>query len=83
MNCQQSTAEGSGSYLKGEIPAEHKCYVDRPPLIDVMIEQIEYLLTHSREGCPTECTDCARLANVEKWLLLPFSPAAKAMSAPI
>ena len=38
----------------------------------VMIEQIEYLAGHAVEACPSECPDCARLEQVNHWLLAPF-----------
>ena len=42
------------------------------PLIDVMHEQLEYLIGHSGENCPPDCIDCRRLQQVINWLLLPF-----------
>jgi len=41
-------------------------------LLDVMVEQIEYLAGHAVEACPSGCPDCARLEQVERWLLAPF-----------
>ena len=41
-------------------------------LLDVMMEQIEYLAGHAVEACPSECADCARLDQVKVWLLAPF-----------
>ena len=47
--------------------------VARPaPLLDVMMEQIEYLAGHAVEACPAGCADCARLEQVKRWLLAPF-----------
>lgn len=45
-----------------------------PPvvLLDVMIEQIEYLAGHAVGACPSGCADCARLEQVTRWLLAPF-----------
>ena len=42
------------------------------PLIDVMYEQLEYLIGHSDGDCPPDCTDCDRLQQVIHWLMLPF-----------
>jgi hypothetical protein len=41
-------------------------------LLDVMMEQIEYLADHAVEACPSGCADCARLEQVKRWLLTPF-----------
>ena len=41
-------------------------------LLDVMMEQIEYLAGHAVEACPSGCADCARLEQVKRWLLAPF-----------
>ena len=47
--------------------------VVRPaPLLDVMMEQIEYLAGHAVEICPVGCADCVRLEQVKRWLLAPF-----------
>jgi hypothetical protein len=45
-----------------------------PPvvLLDVMVEQIEYLAGHAVGACPSGCADCARLEQVTRWLLAPF-----------
>ena len=42
------------------------------PLIDVMYEQLEYLIGHSDGDCPPDCIDCDRLQQVRNLLLLPF-----------
>ena len=45
-------------------------YLGPASMIDVMFEQLEYLLTHE---CQTAgCQDCQRLKGVSAWLLLPF-----------
>jgi hypothetical protein len=41
-------------------------------LLDVMMEQIEYLAGHAIEACPSGCADCARLEQAKRWLLAPF-----------
>jgi len=47
-------------------------FVQRPALLDVMMEQINYLAGHAAEACPDGCADCARLEQVKHWLLAPF-----------
>jgi hypothetical protein len=42
-------------------------------LLDVMMEQIEYLAGHAGEACPSGCGECARLEQAKCWLLAPFS----------
>jgi hypothetical protein len=42
------------------------------PLINVMYEQLEYLIGHSDGTCSPDCIDCGRLEQVINWLLLPF-----------
>ena len=44
-------------------------------LLDVMIEQLQYLATHSTRACPPECPDCARFEQVGGSLLRPFQTA--------
>ena len=46
--------------------------LEAAPLIDVMYEQLEYLIGHSGGNCPPDCIDCRRLQQVINWLLLPF-----------
>jgi len=47
-------------------------YVDPAPHDEVMMEQLEYLLLHSRAGRHAQCTDCARLEKISRHLLAPF-----------
>jgi len=48
------------------------CYIDPAPLMDVMLDQLRYLLSHKSAACAPDCADCDRLAGVQSWLLLPF-----------
>jgi hypothetical protein len=52
------------------------CYVQAAPLLAVMQEQVDYLISHltSHEGnqCSSGCPDCARLEEVRLSLLKPF-----------
>jgi len=41
-------------------------------MIDVMFDQLEYLLAHESQDCSAGCKDCERLKAVGDWLLLPF-----------
>ncbi len=47
-------------------------YIQPAPHDEVMMEQLEYLLLHSRSGRHQECNDCARLENISHHLLAPF-----------
>jgi hypothetical protein len=47
-------------------------YVEPAPLMDVMIDQLEYLVAHKSAECPPNCLACERLEQVEGWLMLPF-----------
>jgi hypothetical protein len=47
-------------------------YIEAAPVMDVMFEQLEYLIAHQSPSCPPGCPECARLAQVESCLLLPF-----------
>jgi hypothetical protein len=51
------------------------CYIEPASTIDVMFEQLEYLLAHESEECPAGCRDCTRLQEIEGWLLQPFRAA--------
>ena len=41
-------------------------------LIDVIYEQLEYLIGHFDGTCSPDCIDCRRLGQVINWLFLPF-----------
>ena len=53
----------------------HPIYLDATPLIDVLLEQLEYLMTHA-DRCRPDCPDCRRLAQVKRCLLKPFGATA-------
>ncbi len=45
-----------------------------PLLIDVLCEQLEYLVAHPRETpCLPLCSECCRLAMVKELLMSPFT----------
>jgi hypothetical protein len=47
-------------------------YIASAAVADAMFDQLEHLTSHSVRGCPGDCADCARLAQVKNLLLLPF-----------
>jgi hypothetical protein len=54
-------------------PSEtRKSFSEPAPLIDVLFDQLEYLVSHMDHGCPPGCPDCSRLEQIVKLLLLPF-----------
>ena len=55
------------------LPSQPTTTLHLPPavLIDVLIEQIEYLFAHA-DGCCPGCADCMRLEQAKHYLLLPF-----------
>lgn len=62
--------------------ARSDCYVESSSLMDVLLEQLRYLLRHKSSDCPADCADCERLAGAQSWLLLPFRATATQGSAP-
>jgi hypothetical protein len=47
-------------------------YTEAAPNDEVMMEQLEYLLLHSRSGSHKWCSDCTRLKKIGRHLLAPF-----------
>jgi hypothetical protein len=59
-------------------------FIQPAPLIDVLFDQLEYLVSHTGQECPPGCPDCARLNEVKKLLLIPFgSPNAPETPRPV
>lgn len=52
--------------------ARSVCYAGSAPLLDVMLDQLEYLVAHKGPDCQPNCLACERLEQVEGWLMLPF-----------
>ena len=50
-------------------------YVGGASLIDVLFDQLDYLLAHVNSECPPECLECKRFEQVKNWLLAPFDSA--------
>jgi hypothetical protein len=48
------------------------CYTEPAPADEVMLEQLEFLLLHSRKGRHLGCSECARLDRIGSVLLSPF-----------
>jgi hypothetical protein len=55
-----------------ECNVTHVSYSEPAPLVDVMFEQLEYLVAHRSAICTPGCSECARLGQVQQWLLRPF-----------
>jgi hypothetical protein len=53
-------------------PGHRVSYIEAAPTMNVMFDQLEYLLGHENQGCEAGCPDCIRLREVEGWLLQPF-----------
>jgi len=55
-----------------EAGVRKNCFIDPAPLMDVMLDQLAYLVAHKSPECPPDCLACERLQQVEGWLMLPF-----------
>lgn len=42
------------------------------PLVDVLFDQLQFLVAHDTSRCAADCPECIRLEQVKGWLLLPF-----------
>jgi hypothetical protein len=47
-------------------------FIEPAPLIHVLFDQLEYLVSHTVPECPPGCPDCDRLEQIRKLLLVPF-----------
>jgi hypothetical protein len=78
MNDNHLTGNANGTAGPGRQRANQTarpaqaCYVASAPLVDVLYDQLEYLVAHSGRDCPTDCLECGRLERAKHWLLLPF-----------
>jgi hypothetical protein len=53
--------------------ADHSVsFIEPAPLIDVLFDQFEYLVSHASAECPPGCPDCNRLEQIKRLLLVPF-----------
>ena len=48
------------------------CYIEPASLVEVMFDQLAWLLEHASASCSPECPHCARLEKVKNLLLAPF-----------
>ena len=69
---QISKAKSSAAVVSQPAASEHTCYVASAAVVDVLFDQLEYLVAHSGRDCPSDCIECGRLERVKHWLLLPF-----------
>lgn len=69
-------AERHGQYASGLESAvsgrRRPVFLEPAPLVEVLTEQIEYLVGHLAEACPPRCPECARLERAMLYLLRPF-----------
>ena len=54
-----------------QVEAPKSIYLAETPLVDVLKEQLQYLVAHGNR-CAPDCPDCRRLARVTQDLLQPF-----------
>lgn len=64
---------GAASGNEAPGPQHARCYSRAAPLLDVMQEQVTYLMSHAGNHCHPGCPDCARLEEVRRCLLKPFA----------
>lgn len=60
----------------------HAEYIESAPVVDVLFDQLAYLIAHAGRRCPRGCQDCIRLKQVKDWLMLPFRTAGHETAAP-
>jgi len=70
---QIGNAKSPAAVVNQPAASQHSCYVASAAVVDVLFDQLEYLVAHSGRDCPSDCTECSRLERVQHWLLLPFS----------
>ena len=77
MDPERTVSDAQQPSGTGQAPAAGSaCYVESASTTDVMFDQLDYLAAHVNPYCSSKCKDCARLKQVERWLLLPFRPRA-------
>jgi hypothetical protein len=47
-------------------------FIEPAPLVDVLFDQLEYLVAHPGQECSRGCPECDRLEQIRKLLLVPF-----------
>jgi hypothetical protein len=58
------------------------CYIEPASLVEVMFDQLAWLLEHASASCPPECPHCARLEKVKNLLLIPFQVPTERLAVP-
>jgi hypothetical protein len=58
------------------------CYIEPASLVEVMFDQLAWLLEHVSASCPAECPHCARLEKVKNLLLVPFQVPTEPLAVP-
>jgi hypothetical protein len=59
---------------RGSAEVGHRCRYLGPAAstVDVMWEQMEFLVAHAGKACKPGCPECSRLEQVKRYLLQPF-----------
>ena len=60
----------------------HSCYIEPASLVEVMFDQLTWLLEHASASCSPECPHCARLEKVKNLLLVPFEVPTEPLAVP-
>jgi hypothetical protein len=58
------------------------CYIEPASLVEVMFDQLAWLLEHASANCAPECPHCARLEKVKNLLLVPFQVPTEPLAEP-
>jgi hypothetical protein len=58
------------------------CYIEPPSLVEVMFDQLAWLLEHASAGCAPECPHSARLEKIKNLLLVPFQVSTGPLAVP-
>ena len=75
---QIGNANSPAAVVNQPAASQHSCYVASARVVDVLFDQLEYLVAHTGRDCPSDCIECGRLERVQHWLLLPFRNSAEA-----
>ena len=75
---QIGNAKTPAAVVNQPAASQHSCYVASARVVDVLFDQLEYLVAHTGRDCPSDCIECGRLERVQHWLLLPFRNSAEA-----
>ena len=76
MNSDHSNVNGGGAAAPGAADANRpkaRCYMAVTPLLEVLEDQLRFLIDHAARQCLPGCADCARLEEAKQCLLRPFA----------